>query len=239
MVDASVQAVIEDPTKPLKQLQDPDDVADGRPMPFEIKTGKVIGGSDHRAQTMLYTLLMEDRYREFSLSLTTKRALPTDLAFVFSDIPIDAGLLYYTQTDSMVRVPALKNEIRSLLKIRNELAGYQARTRIPDSEMAAKIAAASQLGSQRPPRPQHSPKSASPLAEPKPPVTSKQPELKPEAALVLSTCPPDDQDLEDLWILPPTIDDARECKSCSAVDACMLYRRVSCPLMVKRLQASC
>lgn len=31
-------------------------------MPFEIKTGMSRGGLEHRAQTMLYTLLMEERY---------------------------------------------------------------------------------------------------------------------------------------------------------------------------------
>lgn len=29
--------------------------------------------------------------------------------------------------------------------------------------------------------------------------------------------------------LPPTIDSARECKNCYAVDTCMLYRKVSQP----------
>ena len=43
-------------------------------LPFEIKTGKSAGGMEHRAQTMLYTLLMSDRYgasplpRAFKLS---------------------------------------------------------------------------------------------------------------------------------------------------------------------------
>ena len=31
-------------------------------MPFEIKTGMSRAGMEHRAQTMLYTLLMEERY---------------------------------------------------------------------------------------------------------------------------------------------------------------------------------
>lgn len=30
--------------------------------PLEIKTGRSIGGVRHRAQTLLYTLLMQDRY---------------------------------------------------------------------------------------------------------------------------------------------------------------------------------
>jgi len=32
--------------------------------------------------------------------------------------------------------------------------------------------------------------------------------------------------IEDLAFLPPTIDNARECKMCYAVDSCMLYRKV-------------
>ena len=34
-------------------------------MPFEIKTGMSKAGMEHRAQTMLYTLLMEERYGIF------------------------------------------------------------------------------------------------------------------------------------------------------------------------------
>lgn len=32
--------------------------------PFEIKTGRTNAGMEHRAQTMLYTLLMSDRFGE-------------------------------------------------------------------------------------------------------------------------------------------------------------------------------
>lgn len=39
--------------------------------PFEIKTGRTSAGMEHRAQTMLYTLLMTDRYGA-SLSLSFK-----------------------------------------------------------------------------------------------------------------------------------------------------------------------
>lgn len=52
-VDASVQAVLE------RDGQRQEVVA-----PLEIKTGRAIGGVQHRAQTLLYTLLMEDRYGE-------------------------------------------------------------------------------------------------------------------------------------------------------------------------------
>jgi DNA replication ATP-dependent helicase Dna2 len=40
-------------------------VTDALIMPFEIKTGRAVGVMEHRAQTMLYTLLMEERYREY------------------------------------------------------------------------------------------------------------------------------------------------------------------------------
>jgi hypothetical protein len=36
-------------------------------MPFEIKTGMSKAGMEHRAQTMLYTLLMEERYGMLTL----------------------------------------------------------------------------------------------------------------------------------------------------------------------------
>ena len=67
-VDASVHANLV-PGKPSKSVyktateQVESGTAD-RPMPFEIKTGRAVGVMEHRAQTMLYTLLMEERYRK-------------------------------------------------------------------------------------------------------------------------------------------------------------------------------
>jgi hypothetical protein len=55
-VDASVQASIGTaPTQPGEEVEE-------HVAPLEIKTGRAIGVMAHRAQTMLYTLLMEDRY---------------------------------------------------------------------------------------------------------------------------------------------------------------------------------
>lgn len=71
-------------------------------VPFEIKTGRSTGGMAHRAQTMLYTLLVAERYHQ----------------------EVDAGLLYYTQKEEVVRVPVVRNELRGLILARNELAGY-------------------------------------------------------------------------------------------------------------------
>jgi DNA replication ATP-dependent helicase Dna2 len=59
---------------------------------------------EHRAQTMLYTLLLSERY----------------------GVDIREGLLYYTQSGGgeVVRVPRGRNEVRGLIVIRNELVGY-------------------------------------------------------------------------------------------------------------------
>lgn len=43
-------------------------------LPFEIKTGRAIAGMEHRAQTMLYTLLMSDRYGTFLVFLFVLRS---------------------------------------------------------------------------------------------------------------------------------------------------------------------
>ncbi|PCH37109.1 hypothetical protein WOLCODRAFT_83460, partial [Wolfiporia cocos MD-104 SS10] len=77
----------------------------GWTMPLEIKTGRATSGMEHRAQTMLYTLLMAERY----------------------SAPVPSGLLYYTRSDEVIRVPAVRNEVRALLVARNELAGWMMR----------------------------------------------------------------------------------------------------------------
>ncbi|KAK9768425.1 DNA replication endonuclease-helicase Dna2 [Basidiobolus ranarum] len=70
--------------------------------PFELKTGKSTKVLAHRAQTVLYTLLMSDRY----------------------DIDIASGLLYYMKAGEMISVPAVRDEIRGLLIGRNQMAPY-------------------------------------------------------------------------------------------------------------------
>ena len=73
------------------------------PLPLELKTGRALA-MEHRAQTMLYTLLLSERY----------------------GVDIREGLLYYTQSGGgeVVRVPRGRNEVRGLIGIRNELVGY-------------------------------------------------------------------------------------------------------------------
>ena len=75
-------------------------------MPLEIKTGdQKYRGIQYRAQTMLYTLLMSERY----------------------GYQIDEGLLYYTQTDEPIKVTALRNEMRALIVARNDMVHHTAK----------------------------------------------------------------------------------------------------------------
>ncbi|KAJ2963613.1 hypothetical protein NQZ79_g1441 [Umbelopsis isabellina] len=69
-------------------------------IPMEIKTGRKAKILAHRAQTILYTLLMHDRY----------------------DIGITTGMLFYSQTNDVMLVPPLRDEIRGLIIGRNNLA---------------------------------------------------------------------------------------------------------------------
>ncbi|PHZ11946.1 Dna2-domain-containing protein [Rhizopus microsporus ATCC 52813] len=87
MIDASVQLKM----SPINRVLT---------VPFELKTGKSSKFLTNRAQTVLYTLLMSDRY----------------------DIDIGAGILYYSKTNSLYLVPALRNEVASMIIARNELA---------------------------------------------------------------------------------------------------------------------
>ncbi|KAF9448170.1 Dna2-domain-containing protein [Macrolepiota fuliginosa MF-IS2] len=114
-IDATVHSVIAQPKAPANQINHyfpkssklnprESEILSGA-VPFEIKTGRSIAGMEHRAQTMLYTLLVAERYHQ----------------------EVDAGLLYYTQKEEVVRVPVVRNELRGLIMARNELAGYMMR----------------------------------------------------------------------------------------------------------------
>ncbi|PVG03899.1 Dna2-domain-containing protein [Serendipita vermifera] len=95
-LDASLQVILEEKKGPFTQK--PKKVS----VPFEIKTGQSTGNVEHRAQTMLYTILMEERYG--------------------AEVP--AGLLYYTQSDAVIRVAAARNELRALIQKRNGMVAY-------------------------------------------------------------------------------------------------------------------
>ncbi|KAG7095095.1 hypothetical protein E1B28_005882 [Marasmius oreades] len=96
-IDATVQTTISEP-----QFFSAQPFLIHGPKPLEIKTGRSLGIMEHRAQTMLYTLLAQERYR----------------------IEVTSGLLFYTQNDEVVQVPASRNELRDLFLARNEIAAY-------------------------------------------------------------------------------------------------------------------
>ncbi|ODN92700.1 DNA replication ATP-dependent helicase Dna2 [Cryptococcus wingfieldii CBS 7118] len=168
-VDASVQVKIA--KEPSKGSEAEENVA-----PLEIKTGRSVGVMAHRAQTMLYTLLMEDRYR----------------------VPVTAGLLYYSQSDTILRVEAKPMEIRALIMARNELAFWLSKQR--------KV-------------PKHISEEDQPVEILRGGVVKK--EIKAGQKVVV-----EEAEMEEAF-LPATIDNPRECKMCYANEACMLYRRVN------------
>ncbi|KAG1898951.1 Dna2-domain-containing protein [Suillus fuscotomentosus] len=102
-LDATVQAVIAEST--IDKRVKSGSLLSTHTMPFEIKTGKTVAGMEHRAQTMLYTLLIAERY----------------------GVDVPSGLLYYTQSEEVVRVPQSRNELRALIGARNEMASYMMR----------------------------------------------------------------------------------------------------------------
>lgn len=78
-------------------------------VPLEVKTGKFPNAA-HKAQTALYTLLLSDRY----------------------DVEVIYGVLYYTETSEISRIPAIRHELIHMLMQRNELACYvQQRLELP------------------------------------------------------------------------------------------------------------
>ncbi|KAF8154731.1 AAA domain-containing protein [Crassisporium funariophilum] len=111
-IDATVLGVISDPmasTAPsttgyIKAPASTQRSTKIAPLPLELKTGRALLGMEHRAQTMLYTLLLSERY----------------------GVDVQEGLLYYTQSEGaeVVRVPRVRNEVRGLVGLRNELAGW-------------------------------------------------------------------------------------------------------------------
>jgi DNA replication ATP-dependent helicase Dna2 len=89
-IDATVQVTMRD-GKSSKTLT----------VPFEVKTGKN-ATANHQAQTVLYNLLLSDRY----------------------DIEIVYGVLYYMETSQTLRIPTIRNELRHMIMQRNMLACY-------------------------------------------------------------------------------------------------------------------
>ena len=100
-IDVTVQVRIEEPDVPTRTLV----------VPLELKTGKNTSLMNHRAQTMLYTLMLSDRY----------------------DVDVKCGMLYYVDAKESIRVRALRNEVRGLIMGRNELAKWiKSRNGLPE-----------------------------------------------------------------------------------------------------------
>eukprot|EP01135_Chromosphaera_perkinsii_P003490 Nk52_evm16s245 gene=Nk52_evmTU16s245 len=108
IVDVSAEVTIHDVSKHLTQ-----NTFAKRVVPFELKTGKMYtdrGSAAHRAQVIMYCLMLGDR----------------------AGGDISSGLLFYLKTCKMLAVPAMREEIRGILIMRNNLAGaLQARNRLP------------------------------------------------------------------------------------------------------------
>lgn len=87
-------------------------------VPFEVKTGKNTSNSAHSVQTALYNLLLSNRYG------MSPRTSSTQIRLTFVDVDVAYGMLYYLETSSIIRIPAVRNEIIHMLIQRNELACY-------------------------------------------------------------------------------------------------------------------
>ncbi|KAF8979793.1 Tripartite DNA replication factor [Entomortierella lignicola] len=99
-IDASIQIIL----KTTKKNARPDTaICRTLTVPFELKTGKKSNVVSHRAQTMLYTLLMTDRY----------------------DVDVRLGLLFYLKSGDFVLVRTPHDEIRTIIIQRNEIAAYE------------------------------------------------------------------------------------------------------------------
>ena len=59
-----------------------------------------------------------------------------DCVVLIAGLPISAGLLYYSQLDSILSVEARPNEIRALIMTRNELASWLSRRRLSRADSA-------------------------------------------------------------------------------------------------------
>ncbi|KAJ2689466.1 DNA replication endonuclease-helicase Dna2 [Coemansia spiralis] len=85
--------------------------------PFELKTGRQTQNTAHRAQLVLYTLLLSDKY----------------------DVDINSGLLYYPRSGEVVRVPRIDDELRALVAMRNEMVPYLTQSITPSRRPPAML----------------------------------------------------------------------------------------------------
>ncbi|UZJ51361.1 hypothetical protein CBS101457_000681 [Exobasidium rhododendri] len=98
-VDVSVEVEIANPIEAEGTLKRNNETI---VMPLELKTGRSVDMIQHQAQTILYNLMMSDRYHQ----------------------KIDTGLLYYSKTSTLHLVRSLPNDVKALIIARNELAEH-------------------------------------------------------------------------------------------------------------------
>lgn len=166
------------------------------------------------------------------VSLDSRRfllACTTLIVRYCKDRVIDSGLLYYTQTNSLIRVEPVRNELRGLIIGRNELARYltprslgeaASRTAQPNGDeslgdMSIDLPAAESTKAER----TDSTKPGSAACE----EDALWGDI--EDADLSSLCSQPAARKPLLHLLPPAIDDLKSCKKCYAADACTLYRR--------------
>lgn len=83
-------------------------------VPLEIKTGKVANNISHHAQLTMYILMMSEQHQEAT-----------------------SGLLYYSETGSIVRLRPTQSEFAELLANRNALAAFIKRKSLPELKRSA------------------------------------------------------------------------------------------------------
>lgn len=88
-IDSVVLTRVEHQNRPISLL-----------VPLELKTGRSSSSAAHRAQTLLYTLLLAHRYA----------------------VPVPFGLLFYVASNTLLRIAAAPSELQALVMIRNRLA---------------------------------------------------------------------------------------------------------------------
>ncbi|KAJ2610640.1 DNA replication endonuclease-helicase Dna2 [Coemansia sp. RSA 1365] len=70
--------------------------------PLELKTGRNTENTSHRAQLVMYTLLLAERY----------------------GVEVSEGLLYYPRSGEVMQVPRIDDELRGLVSMRNRMMEY-------------------------------------------------------------------------------------------------------------------
>ncbi|EPX71066.1 DNA replication endonuclease-helicase Dna2 [Schizosaccharomyces octosporus yFS286] len=98
-IDATVEVLLKSSSEDILTLT----------VPLELKTGKYINSISHFAQSLLYTLLVSDRY----------------------NIRVQNALLCYLENSSLVDLEASMSQIRGLLIARNTLAQHNIRRSLP------------------------------------------------------------------------------------------------------------